>query len=104
MGGSHRFPANLTQQAFTVNMELGMLARGGTMPGRVEEQFRRPIQDGQLRTVQKPTQDLQYVTPAFTEPYISQPRVTDSEVRGTLSFMHRSQKECRQWLTGYEVG
>jgi len=41
--------ANLTQQAFTVNMELGMLVRGGTMPGRVEEQFRRLIQDGQLR-------------------------------------------------------
>jgi phosphatidylserine/phosphatidylglycerophosphate/cardiolipin synthase-like enzyme len=43
--------ANLTQQAFTVNMELGMLVRGGTMPGRVEEQFRRLIQDGQLRQV-----------------------------------------------------
>jgi phosphatidylserine/phosphatidylglycerophosphate/cardiolipin synthase-like enzyme len=43
--------ANLTQQAFTVNMELGMLVRGGTMPGRVEEQFRRLIQDGQLRPV-----------------------------------------------------
>jgi phosphatidylserine/phosphatidylglycerophosphate/cardiolipin synthase-like enzyme len=43
--------ANLTQQAFTVNMELGMLVRGGTMPGRVEQQFRRLIQDGQLRQV-----------------------------------------------------
>jgi phosphatidylserine/phosphatidylglycerophosphate/cardiolipin synthase-like enzyme len=43
--------ANLTQQAFTVNMELGMMVRGGTMPGRVEEQFRRLIQDGQLRPV-----------------------------------------------------
>jgi len=31
--------ANLTKQAFTVNMELGMLVRGGTMPGRVEQQF-----------------------------------------------------------------
>jgi len=40
--------ANLTQQAFTVNMELGMLVRGGTMPGRVEEQFRRLIHNGQL--------------------------------------------------------
>lgn len=39
------------QQAFTVNMELGMLVRGGTRPGRVEEQFRRLIQDGQLRPV-----------------------------------------------------
>jgi phosphatidylserine/phosphatidylglycerophosphate/cardiolipin synthase-like enzyme len=43
--------ANLTQQAFTVNMELGMLVRGGTMPGRVEEQFRRLIQDGVLKAV-----------------------------------------------------
>ena len=32
--------ANLTQQAFTINMELGILVRGGTMPRRVEEQFR----------------------------------------------------------------
>ena len=30
---------NLTQQAFTINMELGMLVCGGTMPRRVEEQF-----------------------------------------------------------------
>lgn len=35
--------ANLTQQAFTINMELGMLVRGGTMPGRVESQFERLI-------------------------------------------------------------
>ena len=35
--------ANLTQQAFTINMELGMLVRGGTMAGRVEEQFRELI-------------------------------------------------------------
>ncbi|MBX3426898.1 MAG: hypothetical protein KF688_14560 [Pirellulales bacterium] len=32
-------PANLTQQAFTINMELGILVRGGTMPNRVEQQF-----------------------------------------------------------------
>jgi phosphatidylserine/phosphatidylglycerophosphate/cardiolipin synthase-like enzyme len=43
--------ANLTQQAFTVNMELGVLVRGGTMPGRVEEQFRRLIQSGVLEPV-----------------------------------------------------
>ena len=28
--------ANLTQQAFTINMELVMLVRGGTMPERLE--------------------------------------------------------------------
>ena len=43
--------ANLTQQAFTINMELGMLVRGGTMPSRVEQQFERLIQSGQLRQV-----------------------------------------------------
>jgi len=36
--------ANLTQQAFTINMELGVLVRGGTMPERVEKQFERLIQ------------------------------------------------------------
>jgi phosphatidylserine/phosphatidylglycerophosphate/cardiolipin synthase-like enzyme len=43
--------ANLTQQAFTINMELGMLVRGGTMPGRVEQQFERLIQSGELKQV-----------------------------------------------------
>jgi phosphatidylserine/phosphatidylglycerophosphate/cardiolipin synthase-like enzyme len=43
--------ANLTQQAFTINMELGMLARGGTMPRRVEQQFEKLIQSGQLKPV-----------------------------------------------------
>lgn len=40
--------ANLTQQAFTINMELGMLVRGGTMPNRVEREFERMIQQGVL--------------------------------------------------------
>ena len=31
--------ANLTQQAFTINMELGMLVQGGSMPKKVERQF-----------------------------------------------------------------
>jgi phosphatidylserine/phosphatidylglycerophosphate/cardiolipin synthase-like enzyme len=43
--------ANLTQQAFTINMELGMLVRGGTIPMRVEEQFERLIQNGQMKPV-----------------------------------------------------
>ena len=43
--------ANLTQQAFTINMELGMLVRGGTIPRRVEQQFERLIQSGQLKQV-----------------------------------------------------
>ncbi len=43
--------ANLTQQAFTINMELGILVRGETMPRRVEERFVRLIQDGRLKPV-----------------------------------------------------
>ncbi len=43
--------ANLTQQAFTVNMELGMLVRGGTMPTRVAKQFDQMICTGQLTPV-----------------------------------------------------
>ena len=43
--------ANLTRQAFTINMELGMLARGGTMPGRVERQFDQLIHDGHLKEI-----------------------------------------------------
>lgn len=43
--------ANLTQQAFTINMELGMLVRGGTIPARVERQFEQLIKIGQLKPV-----------------------------------------------------
>ena len=32
--------ANLTQQAFTINMELGMLVRGGTMPDGLSSNFK----------------------------------------------------------------
>jgi len=47
--------ANLTQQAFTINMELGMLVRGGSIPSRVEKQFDRLIQIGQLKRVESKT-------------------------------------------------
>jgi phosphatidylserine/phosphatidylglycerophosphate/cardiolipin synthase-like enzyme len=40
--------ANLTQQAFTINMELGMLIRGGSMPTQVERHFAQLIEKGQL--------------------------------------------------------
>ena len=40
--------ANLTEQAFTINMELGLLLTGGTLPGQVEEQFDRLIGTGIL--------------------------------------------------------
>jgi phosphatidylserine/phosphatidylglycerophosphate/cardiolipin synthase-like enzyme len=35
--------ANLTEYAFTINMELGLLVKGGPLPGQVEEQFDRLI-------------------------------------------------------------
>lgn len=35
--------ANLTEYAFSVNMELGMLVTGGPLPAQVEEQFDRLI-------------------------------------------------------------
>ncbi len=45
----HRQPlllssANLTEHAFTTNMELGVLITGGRLPGDVERQFDRLIQ------------------------------------------------------------
>jgi phosphatidylserine/phosphatidylglycerophosphate/cardiolipin synthase-like enzyme len=40
--------ANLTQQAFTINMELGTLIRGGSLPSKVETQFDRLIEAGTL--------------------------------------------------------
>jgi phosphatidylserine/phosphatidylglycerophosphate/cardiolipin synthase-like enzyme len=43
--------ANLTRQAFTINMELGMLVRGGTMARSVEQQFERLVHDGQLKPI-----------------------------------------------------
>jgi phosphatidylserine/phosphatidylglycerophosphate/cardiolipin synthase-like enzyme len=41
--------ANLTQQAFTINMELGILVRGGSMPRSVEEQFELLKKTNQLQ-------------------------------------------------------
>lgn len=43
--------ANLTWKAFAINMELGMLIRGGTSPKRVEQQFVRMISAGNLKAV-----------------------------------------------------
>jgi phosphatidylserine/phosphatidylglycerophosphate/cardiolipin synthase-like enzyme len=43
--------ANLTEHAFTVNMELGLLVTGGPLPCQVEEQFDRLIGMGVLERV-----------------------------------------------------
>jgi hypothetical protein len=43
--------ANLTEYAFTINMELGLLVTGGPLPGQVEEQFDRLIGLSTLKTV-----------------------------------------------------
>lgn len=40
--------ANLTEYAFSINMELGMLVTGGKLPGQVEQHFRRLIETGVL--------------------------------------------------------
>jgi phosphatidylserine/phosphatidylglycerophosphate/cardiolipin synthase-like enzyme len=43
--------ANLTEYAFTLNMELGLLVTGGELPGRVEGHFDRLIADGVLARI-----------------------------------------------------
>ena len=40
--------ANLTEYAFTLNMELGLLITGGNLPGQVEAHFHRLIEAGVL--------------------------------------------------------
>ena len=40
--------ANLTEYAFTINMELGALVTGGTLPTQVQEHFDCLIQRGLL--------------------------------------------------------
>ncbi len=40
--------ANLTENAFALNMELGVLVRGGPLPGQVEARFGRLIETKQL--------------------------------------------------------
>jgi phosphatidylserine/phosphatidylglycerophosphate/cardiolipin synthase-like enzyme len=48
--GRHLFvsSANLTEYAFTVNMELGLLITGGAVPGQVESHFDKLIAMGVL--------------------------------------------------------
>lgn len=43
--------ANLTEYAFTINMELGVLVTGGKLPGEVERHFARLIEAGQLARI-----------------------------------------------------
>lgn len=43
--------ANLTEQALSINMELGVLIRGGPLPREVAEHFRRLILMGELERV-----------------------------------------------------
>ena len=42
--------ANLTEYAFTLNMELGLLFKGGGLPEQIEMHFDRMIQTGVLAT------------------------------------------------------
>ena len=43
--------ANLTEYAFTVNMELGVLISGGPLPGQVETHCDQLVQAGVLARV-----------------------------------------------------
>ena len=43
--------ANFTEYAFTINMELGVLVTGGSLPGQVQEHFDRLIGAGSLSRV-----------------------------------------------------
>lgn len=43
--------ANLTEHAFTTNMELGLLVRGGSVPAQVDEHFQTLIRNGTLVAV-----------------------------------------------------
>ena len=43
--------ANLTESAFTLNMEMGALACGGALPDQVERIFDRLIEAGVLSKV-----------------------------------------------------
>jgi len=40
--------ANLTDYAFTINMELGLLVTGGMLPSQVERIFDALVKDGHL--------------------------------------------------------
>ncbi len=43
--------ANLTEYAMTLNMELGVLIRGGELPAKVEAHFGKLIEQGTLRRI-----------------------------------------------------
>jgi len=43
--------ANLTEYAFTINMEFGVLVTGGHLPGQIEVQFEKLIEKGFLAAV-----------------------------------------------------
>ncbi len=43
--------ANLTEYAFTINMELGTLIRGGQLPAQVEANFAALIAQGVLQPI-----------------------------------------------------
>ena len=43
--------ANLTEYAFAINMELGLLVTGGKLPGQIERHFERLVESGVLKTV-----------------------------------------------------
>ena len=55
--GNHLFlsSANLTDYALTINMELGLLMRGGRLPGQVERHVQQLIDQGIFIKVEEQT-------------------------------------------------
>jgi phosphatidylserine/phosphatidylglycerophosphate/cardiolipin synthase-like enzyme len=43
--------ANLTQYAMNLNMEMGVLIQGGSLPGQVEQHFKRMIESGIIQSI-----------------------------------------------------
>jgi phosphatidylserine/phosphatidylglycerophosphate/cardiolipin synthase-like enzyme len=60
--------ANLTEYAFTINMELGLLVAGGPLPCRVEEQFDRMIELGILEKEEQQSSSASVTTAEDRQP------------------------------------
>jgi phosphatidylserine/phosphatidylglycerophosphate/cardiolipin synthase-like enzyme len=48
------YSANLNEYAMNLNMEVGVLVRGGQLPAKVVTHFNRLLSSGVLRTVAPP--------------------------------------------------
>ena len=44
--------ANLTEYALNINMEMGVLIKGGTLPGQMHSHFHGLIRDGVVEEIE----------------------------------------------------